>query len=81
MSVKIRLTRMGSKKRPHYRIVVSDSRSARDGRFIEVLGNYDPRRVEDTFKVDVDRAKYWVGQGAQLTDSARRMLKGKGILN
>ncbi len=79
MATKIRLTRMGSKKRPHYRLVVADSRAKRDGDFIEILGGYDPRRVEETLKVDLERAKYWVGQGAEATETARRILRGKGV--
>ena len=73
--VKIRLRRMGAKKAPYYRIVVADSRSPRDGRFIEELGTYDPSAVENKIKVDMERAKYWIANGAQPTDTVRGLLK------
>ena len=73
--VKIRLRRMGAKKAPYYRIVVADSRSPRDGRFIEELGTYDPMAEGDKIKVDMERAKYWIANGAQPTDTVRGMLK------
>ena len=73
--VKIRLRRMGAKKNPYYRIVVADSRFARDGRFIEEIGTYDPLAESDKLKVDLDRAKYWVANGAQPTDTVRALLK------
>jgi len=73
--VKIRLRRMGAKKNPFYRIVVSDSRSPRDGRFIEEIGTYDPLKSPAEIKVDAERAKYWVGNGAQPTDTVRSLLK------
>ena len=73
--VKIRLRRMGAKKAPFYRIVVADSRSPRDGRFIEELGTYDPSAVENKIKVDIERAKYWIANGAQPTDTVRGLLK------
>ena len=73
--VKIRLRRMGAKKAPFYRIVVADSRSPRDGRFIEELGTYDPSAVENKIKVDMERAKYWIANGAQPTDTVRGLLK------
>ncbi|MEG1632976.1 MAG: 30S ribosomal protein S16 [Oscillospiraceae bacterium] len=73
--VKIRLRRMGAKKNPFYRIVVSDSRSPRDGRFIEEIGTYDPQAETDKLKVNTERAKYWVGTGAQPTDTVRALLK------
>ena len=72
--VKIRLRRMGAKKAPFYRIVVADSRSPRDGRFIEELGTYDPSAVENKIKVDMERAKYWIANGAQPTDTVRGLL-------
>lgn len=74
--VKIRLRRMGAKKAPYYRIIVADSRSPRDGRFIEELGTYDPM-AEGTqkIKVDMERAKYWIANGAQPTDTVRGLLK------
>ena len=73
--VKIRLRRMGAKKAPYYRIVVADSRSARDGRFIEELGTYDPMADGEKIKVDMERAKYWISNGAQPTDTVRGLLK------
>ena len=77
MALKLRLARAGAKKRPFYRIVVADSRSPRDGRFIERIGTYDPlkpRDAEDRVKIDMDRAKYWLSQGAQPTDRVARFL-------
>ena len=73
--VKIRLRRMGAKKAPYYRIVVADSRSPRDGRFIEELGVYDPMADGAKIKVDMERAKYWIANGAQPTDTVRGLLK------
>ena len=73
--VKVRLRRMGAKKAPYYRIVVADSRSPRDGRFIEELGTYDPMAEGDKIKVDMERAKYWIANGAQPTDTVRGLLK------
>ena len=73
--VKIRLRRMGAKKAPYYRIVVADSRSPRDGRFIEEIGTYDPMAESDKIKVDLERVKYWVSNGAQPTDTVRGLLK------
>ena len=78
--VKIRLKRMGMKKRPFYRIVVADSASARDGRFIEEIGYYNPITDPIELKVDGDRAKYWLGVGAQPTDTTRALLKKGGVL-
>ena len=73
--VKIRLRRMGAKKAPYYRIVVADSRSPRDGRFIEEIGMYDPMAEGEKIKVDMERAKYWIASGAQPTDTVRGLLK------
>ena len=78
MSVKIRLKRMGMKKKPFYRVVVADIRSPRDGRFIEEIGYYDPMTKPAEIKVDNERAKYWLGVGAQPTDTARALLKKIG---
>ena len=78
--VKIRLRRMGAKKNPFYRIVVADSRDARDGRCIEELGTYDPLTVPVTVKVDAERAKYWLGVGAQPTETVRALLKKAEVL-
>ena len=73
--VKIRLRRMGAKKAPYYRIVVSDSRSPRDGRFIEEIGSYNPLANPAEIKVDAERAQYWVKNGAQPTDTVKSLLK------
>ena len=73
--VKIRLRRMGAKKAPYYRVVVADSRSPRDGRFIEEIGTYDPMAETGKIKVDMERAKYWIANGAQPTDTVRGLLK------
>ena len=78
--VKIRLKRMGMKKMPFYRLVVIDSRSARDGRAIEEVGYYNPMTQPAELKIDEERAKYWVGTGAQPTDTVRGLLKKGGIL-
>ena len=72
--VKIRLRRMGSKKAPFYRIVVADSRCHRDGRFIEEIGTYDPMAEGENIKVDLERAKYWISNGAQPTETVRGLL-------
>ena len=73
--VKIRLRRMGAKKAPYYRIVVADSRSPRDGRFIEEIVTYDPLSETNSLSVDLERAKYWISNGAQPTDTVRALLK------
>ena len=73
--VKIRPRRMGAKKAPFYRIVVADSRSPRDGRFIEEIGTYDPLSESNSLHVDLERAKYWIANGAQPTDTVRALLK------
>jgi small subunit ribosomal protein S16 len=78
--VKIRLKRIGMKKQPFYRIVVTDSRSSRDGRFIEEIGYYNPLTEPVEIKIDQDRAKYWLGNGAQPTDTTRGLLKKGGVL-
>lgn len=80
MAVRIRLKRMGAKKRPYYRIVVADSRSARDGRIIEVIGRYDPMTHPSTVHVDEEKAKTWIQQGAQPSDTVRRLLTESGVL-
>ena len=73
--VKIRLRRVGAKKAPYYRIVVADSRSPRDGRFIEEIGTYDPMAEDNKVKVEMDRVEYWVKNGAQPTETVRGLLK------
>ncbi len=80
MSVKIRLKRTGAKKQPSYRIVVADSRFPRDGRFIEELGYYNPRTEPSTVNVDGDKAKKWLANGAQPTDTVRALLKKSGVI-
>lgn len=82
MAMKIRLARGGSKKRPHYSIVATDSRMPRDGRFLEKLGTYDPMLAKDNenrIKMDLDRVKHWLAQGAQPTDRIARMLEAAGV--
>ena len=78
--VKIRLRRMGAKKAPYYRIVVADSRSPRDGRFIEEIGTYSPLTAPATVTVDVEKAQNWIKNGAQPTDTVRGLLKNAGVL-
>ena len=73
--VKIRLRRMGAKKAPYYRVVVADSHFPRDGRFIEEIGTYDPLTNPITIDIDMERAKYWIANGAQPTDTVRGLLK------
>ncbi len=79
--VKIRLRRMGAKKAPFYRIVVADSRYPRDGRFIEELGYYDPMTEPATVKVDGDKVKEWMSNGAQPTDTVKALLKKNGVID
>lgn len=74
MAVHIRLARHGSKKRPFYRVVVTDQRNPRDGRFIERIGTFDPN-VDGGLELDLDRASYWKGQGAQASDTVARLMK------
>lgn len=73
--VKIRLRRMGAKKAPYYRVIVADSHSPRDGRFIEEIGTYDPLAKPSYVKIDMERAKYWIANGAQPTETVRALLK------
>ena len=77
--VKIRLTRLGTHKRPFYRIIVADAKARRDGPFIEILGTYDPLVEPSKIVVDVERAKLWIGQGAQPSDTAKRLLQKAGM--
>ena len=79
MAVKIRLRRLGYKKHPVYRVVVADSRNARDGKVIDEIGTYDPNQEPSLFKVDKEAAKKWIGNGAQPTESVARLLKQAGI--
>lgn len=78
--VKIRLRRTGAKKQPHYRVVVTDSKAPRDGKFIEVIGHYNPRTQPPTVEIDVERALYWLGSGAQPSAAVQRMLDQLGIM-
>jgi len=83
MSLKIRLARAGSKKRPYYHIIIADARAPRDGRFIERIGAYNPmlpKDSEERIKLDADRAKYWLSVGAQATDRVARFLDAAGLL-
>ena len=78
--VKIRLRRMGAKKAPFYRVVVADSRFARGGRFIEEIGYYDPTKEPSVVKIDAEKAKQWLDNGAQPTDTVREILKKAAVL-
>ena len=80
MAVKIRLRRMGAKKAPFYRVVVADSRYPRDGRFIEELGYYNPLTNPVEIKIDAEKAKKWIGTGAQPTETVRSIFKKSGII-
>ncbi len=80
MAVKIRLRRVGRKKAPVYRIVIADSKSPRDGKFIEIIGQYAPRQTENSLAVKAERANYWLDVGAQPTDTVRSLLRRAGVL-
>lgn len=80
MAVKIRLRRTGAKKQPTYRVVVADSRFPRDGRFIEEIGHYNPRTEPVTVVIDSDKAKKWISNGAQPTETVKALLKKSGII-
>ena len=80
MAVKIRLRRTGRKKQPSYRIVIADSRSPRDGKFIEVIGQYNPRQGEQAVNLETERVNYWLDSGAQPTDTVRSLLRRAGVL-
>ncbi len=79
MAVKLRLKRMGSKQKPFYRVVAADSRSPRDGRFIETVGTYDPVKKEERITIDEEKALKWLNNGAQPTDTVKNLLTKKGI--
>ena len=81
MAVKIRLKRLGQKKAPFYRVVVADSRSPRDGRFIEEIGYYDPMKNPADVKIDNEKAKSWIANGAQPTDTVKALLKKSGAID
>jgi small subunit ribosomal protein S16 len=78
--IKLRLRRMGAKKRPSYRIVAADSRAPRDGRFIEIIGTYDPLTDPATVKINEERAKHWLSNGAQPTETVRALLRREGLI-
>jgi small subunit ribosomal protein S16 len=75
MAVSIRLRREGAKNRPYYKVVVADSRSPRDGKFIEIIGTYDPKKPGHNSTLKLDRAEYWIGKGAQASDTVRSLIK------
>ena len=79
MAVKIRLTRLGKKKQPTYRVIIADERSPRDGRFIEELGFYDPTQEPSVVKIDTEKAKDWIAKGAKPTDTVAKLLKIAGL--
>lgn len=80
MAVKIRLTRMGAKKKPYYRLVAANSESSRDGKFLEILGSYDPMKDPVQIKVDKEKVNRWLEKGAIVSDSAKAILKKQGLL-
>ncbi|HBI22817.1 MAG: 30S ribosomal protein S16 [Nitrospirae bacterium RIFCSPLOW2_12_42_9] len=80
MATIIRLTRMGRKKRPFYRVVVADSRMPRDGRFIEILGVYDPLAETPVIKIDENKALNWLSKGAQVSDTVKQLFKKSGVM-
>ena len=79
MAVKIRLKRMGAKKAPFYRVIVADSRSPRDGRFIDEIGYYDPTKDPSVIKIDAEKANKWIANGTQPTDTVEKLLKIAGV--
>jgi small subunit ribosomal protein S16 len=79
MAARIRLARVGSKKNPVYRVVVADSRSPRDGKFIEIVGRYNPQTDPSTIEIDETKVKEWISKGAQPSESVQRLLKAKGM--
>ncbi|TFG46085.1 MAG: 30S ribosomal protein S16 [Dehalococcoidia bacterium] len=78
--LKIKLRRMGAPKKPSYRIVIADSRAARNGAFIETIGHYDPMTDRETVSIEAEKVKAWIGKGAQPTDTVNRLLKKAGVL-
>ena len=81
MAVKLRLTRIGAKKNPYYRVVVADSRFPRDGRFIEILGTYNPMVEPAEIKIDAEKVQKWIKNGAQPTDTVKALLKKSGAID
>ncbi len=80
MTVRIRLTRKGTKKKPFYRLVAANSEAPRDGKFLEILGSYDPMKDPALIKIHREKVEYWLGKGASVSDSARAILKKQGLL-
>ena len=80
MAVRIRLTRMGAKKKPFYRLVAADSESPRDGKFLEILGFYDPMKEPPHIQIDKEKVNHWLSQGAGVSDSVKAILKKEGLL-
>ncbi|MBW1783221.1 MAG: 30S ribosomal protein S16 [Deltaproteobacteria bacterium] len=80
MAVRIRMTRMGAKKRPFYRLVAADSEAPRDGRFLEILGYYDPMKDPAVVKIHEDKVNYWLAKGARVSESAKALLKKEGMM-
>ena len=81
MAVKMRLRRMGAKKAPFYRVIVADSRSPRDGRFIDEIGYYNPMTAPEEIKIDAEKAQKWIANGAQPTETVKSLLKKNGIID
>lgn len=81
MAVKMRLTRIGKKKNPFYRVVIADARAPRDGRFVEEIGYYNPLTEPAEIKIDAEKAKQWIKNGAQPTDTVKALLKKSGIVD
>jgi small subunit ribosomal protein S16 len=80
MAVRIRLTKMGSKKKPFYRLIAADSESPRDGKFLQILGSYDPMKEPARIEIHREKVDYWLKQGASFSGSARSLLKKQGVL-
>jgi small subunit ribosomal protein S16 len=80
MAVRIRMTRMGAKKKPFYRLVAADSQARRDGRFLEILGYYDPTKDPAVVKIHKEKVNYWLGKGARVSESAQALLKKEGMM-
>jgi small subunit ribosomal protein S16 len=80
MAVKIRLTRLGTKKKPYYRLVAADTEAPRDGKFLEVLGSYDPMKDPAAVTLHKEKVQHWLGKGAMVSESARAILKKEGLL-
>ncbi|MCP4681517.1 MAG: 30S ribosomal protein S16 [Desulfobacterales bacterium] len=80
MAVRIRLTKKGAKKKPFYRLVAADSEAPRDGKFIEILGHYDPMKDPEEIKVHEDKVNYWLEKGARVSETAKTLLKKQGLL-